>query len=131
VGSRPLHLLDRRPGRGCGPSSAIPFGRLRARSKRNDDDHEDHDHNGDDGDNVEAADEEESLHRLVGKIFAYCIADAYHAHFQPLLGQAVQDQRHDETLTRLFAVTYWLHYYHAAWLTNYKVATDLLASPFT
>jgi hypothetical protein len=91
-------------------------------------DHEDHDHYGDDGDNVEAVDEEESLQRQVGNNFAYCVADAYHAHFQPLLDQTVQDQLHDKTLNLLFAVTYWLHHYHAAWLTNYEVATDLLAS---
>jgi hypothetical protein len=63
-----------------------------------------------------------------GNNFAYCVAEAYQAQFQPLLSQTVQDQRHDETLNLLFAVTYWLHHYHAAWLTNYEVATDLLAS---
>jgi hypothetical protein len=93
------------------------------------DDYEDHDHYGDDGgDNVEATNEEESLQRQPGNNFAYCVADAYHAQFQPLLGQAVQDQRHDETLNLLFAVTYWLHHYHAGWLTNYEMASDSLAS---
>jgi hypothetical protein len=88
-----------------------------------------HDQYGDDGgENVEATNEEESLQRQPGNNFAYCVADAYHAQFQPLLSQAVQDQRHDETLNLLFAVTYWLHHYHAGWLTNYEVASDLLAS---
>jgi hypothetical protein len=92
-------------------------------------DHEDHDrYGGDGGDNVKATNEEETFQRQPGNNFAYCVADAYHAQFQPLLGQGVQDQRHDETLNLLFAVTYWLHHYHAGWLTNYEVATDLLAS---
>jgi hypothetical protein len=66
------------------------------------------DHYGDGGENVEATNEVETFQRQPGNYFAYCVADAYHAQFQPLLSQAVQDQRHDETLNLLFAVTYWL-----------------------